>query len=93
MKKLTSLILQKLGVAVSGPIGWAASLLIDKLLGFLFNLLRDLAVAAKEKYENNQAKKEEAKAEDRYEDTLKEGANEEDQVNASIDVINSGNSD
>jgi len=92
MKTITSLILKKLGIAVSGPIGWAASLLIDKLLAFLVTLLKDLAVAVKDKYQNSQAKKEEAKAEDTYNTTLQDGANEDAQIEASIDVLNSGRS-
>lgn len=90
MAALTRFILVKLGIAVSGPVGWAASIIIDKIIGYLIVLLKDAAIAIKDKYQNNQAKKDEATKADTYEGTLKDGVNEKDQIEASIDVINSG---
>jgi hypothetical protein len=90
MKQLTTFILTKIGLAVSGPIGWVASLIIDKLLGVIITLLFQAAQSVKDKVVENQNKKEEAKAETKYEGTLQDGASEADQVEASTDVLNSG---
>lgn len=92
MEALVTFILGKLGIAVSGPIGWAASLIIDKVIGYVITLIKDLAVAAKDKYQNSTAINDEAQKGDVYKGTLKDGVNEQSQIDASIDAINSGRS-
>jgi len=84
--------LKKVGVkalaGLSGPIGWAASLFFDRLLKYLGELAAKGWAATKDWLGRwKKTKTDEGNAET-YNTTLQDGANEQTQVDASIDLLN-----
>lgn len=78
----------KIAGAASGPLGWLASLLIDRVLKFGWSKLQDWIAKLKK---NSELKKETKKDESRgdiYAESLKDGAKEKDQINSSLDILN-----
>ena len=83
----------KVAGGVSGPLGWLASLFIDRIIKFGWSKLKawidSLAVKMKIKKEKG---KDQTNA-DAYKQTLNDGATEADQVAASLGVLNSRDPD
>lgn len=88
MKAIAALILKKIGAAATGPLGWVLSLLIDKILAFLWakgkeGVIRFLQWAKLKWFGKSQDKKAE-----NYEEALQDGATEQEQIDATTDLLN-----
>lgn len=88
MKALAALILKKIGAAATGPLGWVLSLLIDKILKFLWEkgkegLTRIWQTISLKWFGKSQDKKSE-----KYEETLQDGVTEQEQIDATTDMLN-----
>lgn len=85
MKNLFLLLLKRVGVSVSGPVGWLVSLFVDKFLVWLQEMGRRIIVSIKE---NLRAKKDE-KNEQKYQEVLNsDNKTEQDIDNATDDLLN-----
>lgn len=89
MKTAILLLLKKAGVALSGPLGWLASLFIDKLISFLFEKGKELFIYLKDKITNALERRVDEKNSAKYEETLsKPGKSESDIDSATSDFLN-----
>jgi hypothetical protein len=85
MKNLFLLLLKKVGVSLSGPIGWLVSLFVDKIAVWVQEMIRRTIVNIKEKF---RAKKDE-KNEQKYQEVLNsDNKTEQDIDNATDDLLN-----
>lgn len=85
MKNLFLLLLKRVGVSVSGPIGWLVSLFVDKFLVWLQEMGRRIVVNTKEKFRQ----KKDEKNEQKYQEVLNsDNKTEQDIDNATDDLLN-----
>ncbi len=85
MKNLFLLLLKRVGVSVSGPIGWLVSLFVDKFLVWLQEMGRRIIVNTKEKFRQ----KKDEKNEQKYQEVLNsDNKTEQDIDNATDDLLN-----
>lgn len=85
MKNLFLLLLKRVGVSVSGPVGWLVSLFVDKILVWLQEMGRRIIVNIKEKFRQ----KKDEKNEQKYQEVLNsDNKTEQDIDNATDDLLN-----
>jgi len=85
MKNPFLLLLKRVGVSVSGPIGWLVSLFVDKFLVWLQEMGRRIIVNTKEKFRQ----KKDEKNEQKYQEVLNsDNKTEQDIDNATDDLLN-----
>jgi len=82
-------ILTKIVAGVSGPIAWVASIFIDKLLKIATDAAKEGYRLIMQAIEDQKRRGQNAQIDTKYKDTLKDGVKNEDQVNASTDILNS----
>lgn len=74
---------------LSGPLAWIASLLVDRILKFSFAKIQILIARIVVYFHLKKAKKADEINAEIFKKTLEPGANEHDQLKASLDVLNS----
>lgn len=79
----------KVAGGVSGPLGWLASLFIDRVLKFAWSKLKEWLTTLAIKFKLKKEKGKDEQNADAYKQTLSDGATEADQVAASLGVLNS----
>ena len=90
LKNLIDGLLTALTASISGPWAWLVKVLINPvsswLAGLLARIYEWLKLSIEEKVQEGKDKKDA----DKYENTLKDGANEQDQIDATGDLLNNG---
>lgn len=81
-------ILAKVAGAASGPLGWLASLLIDRILNTAITAIKNAIAKAKKNSELKKETKQDEGRADKYGNTLKDGVTEKQQIDATLDVLN-----
>lgn len=70
MKYLILALLKKAGVALSGPVGWLASLLIDRLLIWLEKKAREIYGDIRDRLKNDSERRKDEKNSEKYQQVL-----------------------
>lgn len=90
LKLLIIKMLSRAGLALTGPLGWLASLIIDRLLIKLEKWARHQAKVAKEAAQNFREKKNDEKNAEEYKEVLNSPNKTESQLDSSTsDFLNS----
>lgn len=87
--KIISSLGTKIVGGVSGPLGWVASLVIDRIIKFGWAKLQAWIEKMKKLSALKAKHKEDEKRADNHEDKLQNGVTEQSQIDASLDVLNS----
>ena len=74
---------------LSGPFKWVAGILLDKLLTALINGSKEGFRLIMQAIADRKRRAQNAQADAIYKDTLKDGVKNDDQINASTDILNS----
>lgn len=88
IKKAVTFLLKRLGMTAGGPVYWLASFVLEKVLVILWAKLKLYAAKTWDYLVKSWKNKSIDRKAERYEETLQDGATEQEQIDATTDLLN-----